>query len=154
LNYIITIKWEGIKTPLTSHNIIEYKNKTFFFEVNNSTIFKKKMSIPILEKEENNTLFRINKIDINRYELESIGIFSDPYFDIEQKVLEKFNNYAFKAGMRKLELSQLTSSPSCFMYKYIDGNIVDLIYMSIPLIDDLYNFDMESPIPLVEIEKK
>ncbi|CAA1274403.1 hypothetical protein A8C28_22510 [Klebsiella pneumoniae] len=153
MKYKINIRWEETNIHFTRHETINYKNRTFFFKLENNMIYRKKGNFPVIENEPDNTLFIVSKIDNNNYILESTGIHKDEYFDIEQKVLDKFNSMAFKAGMTKTELRFLTSCPSCFMYKYNIDDKVDLVFISIPLIDDLYDLSINAPIPLINITK-
>lgn len=153
MNYKINIQWEKTNIPFTKHMPMNYKNKTFFFRTEEGIIYRKNGNYPILDSEPNNTIFNLSKNDDRNYTLESTGTHKDDYFDLEQKVLEKFNNMAFKAGMTKTELRFLSSCPPCFMYKYVTEKKVDLVFVSIPLIDDLYDLSNDAPIPLIDISK-
>lgn len=140
MEYLLNIDKEESNPSLLKNRGTFIEQKRFFFKLYDGRIFQKFIAVPFLEHESDNTLFELQMINQDCYKLSSCGkLHHLDYFDNEINILKKYDQLS------------LLYTPTSLMYKYMQDEKPYLIFMSMPLLDEQYSRNIQSPIPTLTV---
>ncbi|WP_337063653.1 hypothetical protein [Raoultella ornithinolytica] len=140
MEYLLNIDREESNSSLLKNRGTIIDQKRFFFKLYDGRIFQKFIAVPFLEHEADNTLFELRMINKDCYKLSSRGkLHHLDYFNHEINILKKHDQLS------------LLYTPTSLMYKYIRDETPYLIFMSMPLLDEQYSCNIQSPIPTLTV---
>ena len=140
MKYLLNIDREESHPSLLKNRRTFIDQKRFFFKLHDGRIFQKFIAVPFLRHEADNTLFELRMINKDCYKLSSCGkVHHLDYFDNEINILKKHDQLS------------LLYTPTSLMYKYMQDETPYLIFMSMPLLDEQYSRNIQSPIPTLTV---